>query len=1352
MSVSVSNDDDDEDDPSVYRLGADDVRRGESLGPVDDWAALLVEKHFERFRGLRSLVLHQLEAFDYFVTTQQKDTLRAMGPVVVKLSDEPVFCPGSFARKMFRRELLVHFEDIKTEPPHFQETDGTRKLLFPAEARVRQMTYAARQSMSLRLEYLTRNADGTVASSCTQRFADLMFLTLPVMCRSGLCNTTLHPYMTNEAMGECSVDPGGYFVISGQEKTILQNQSQRVNMVLVSRASGPAQKYLFQATMKFVQECGPAAPKHMTVFIARKPNMYGHPILVSLPRLLDKQAVDLFVLFRALGATTDAEILSYIVDMSPGGDEVAREAVVRYLHASIAAQPRDVSTREQAVAHIKTFVKYEGRDYLRDDVVEKRKLHHTYMLLREDVFPQWGRQNPREKMAMLGHIVSRLLWTALGWAQPDSRDAYLNKRMNGVNVILNDLFRHHLLKTVKGFQNALGKYVRQERKRAEHAGLDPTDCGVGGSEGLTISKAVLERCFKSVGIQRALEKAMRNGDFSTSMYSKKVGYCQLLKRLSMVDSVAHLNRIMCCTDKNNEEIVENRKFDAQQIGHLCLLETPENAHVGQILQLAISVRTALPVSGELVLELLRAGAHFRPLAEYLPPVAAAGGGGGGAASPALHTETRLFVNGVYLGLLPDPLRTFRELKRLKRAGGALHAYTGVVMDYARNELRVSTESGRTLRPLLVVDEESGQVALTAAQLAALRAGQIGWDDLVRAGAIEYVDAEEQWHASIYIHCLEGARKRVPGSRVALYDYAEISHAFLSGLSPALIPFIGMNPSTRNTYMSNMGKQAVGHYVTNYASRMDRSAFVQMFPGLPLVRTLPVFDALKLQYVGGGKMVIVCLMCWDGTNQEDSHTMNAGSVDRGLFSGWLYHTVKDEDRGVDARPGGELLSQVHMVPRRDGAPGQVCPDTRETTDVKDANYGKINRFGVVDPNRRIDPGDVIIAKIVPITGPRASTEGEAVPEKRFNDQSRVHNRSMETAYVDRNFVGRSGDGSLLTKTTLRLYRVPSLGDKFTTRQAQKVTCGRKVPEHMMPFCAASGLRPDIIINTHCIPSRMTAALIQEIMMGNVCALMGTRGNGAHLEQDCTLADMQAQLAALGHDANGQDVMVDPRTGEEITMRIFNGPAFFSNLKHQTIDKDHFRNVGPVVKLTRQPTEGRKADGGMRMGEMERDVLVAQGVSELQRDRFLTCSDRYAMYVCSKCGLPMVGNNGREYHEQSLRGHASAKLMLHRQFLCRACGRRDAVSVLELPYAYKLHVQEMMAINVCVRFQMDTAATPVPLLAPSAGGFTGLGAASSSSSSSSSLKKRRKRGGGEKGGKSRLLIGTAAAAAASRSKRM
>lgn len=310
--------------------------------------------------------------------------------------------------------------------------------------------------------------------------------------------------MTSEAAGECSVDPGGYFIIGGQEKTILQNQSQRMNMVLVSRASSTAQKYLCQATMKFVQEGSAAAPKHMTVYVARKPNMYGHPILVSLPRLLDKQAVDLFVLFRALGATTDAEILSYIVDTSPDGDPVAREAVTKYLYASIAAQPKHVSTREQAVEHIKLSVKYDGQDYLRDDVVEKRKLHYTYMLLREDVFPQWGRRNYRDKMVMLGHIVSRLLWTVLDWAKPDSRDAYLNKRMNGVNVILNDLFRHHLLKVVKGFQNALTKHARQERKRADAAASRTGSATAAVADStFVVTKPVLERCFKSVALQKA---------------------------------------------------------------------------------------------------------------------------------------------------------------------------------------------------------------------------------------------------------------------------------------------------------------------------------------------------------------------------------------------------------------------------------------------------------------------------------------------------------------------------------------------------------------------------------------------------------------------------------------------------------------------------------------------------------------------------------------------------------------------------------------------------------------------------------------------------------------------------------
>ena len=607
-------------------------------------------------------------------------------------------------------------------------------------------------------------------------------------------------------------------------------------------------------------------------------------------------------------------------------------------------------------------------------------------------------------------------------------------------------------------------------------------------------------------------------------------------------------------------------------------------------------------------------------------------------------KVKVFVNGAWIGITDDPEGLYKMLKD-KKSKGIINIYASIIFDYKLQEIRVCNDSGRLTRPLLRVKDNN--ILLTDAVINGIKSGDLCWNDLltdcrIPEAVIEYIDPEEQNLNMISVKPIDLLQK---GDKVYHYTHCEIHPSTIFGVLASCIPYPEHNQSPRNTYQCAMGKQAMGVYVTNFEERMDKTAYVLNYPTRPLVDTR-IMNMIKLNKIPSGCNITVAIMTHTGYNQEDSLLVNKGSLDRGLFQATIYHTEKDEDK--------QKINGDEEV--------RCKPDASKTKGMKFANYNKVNSKGVMPENTLIENRDVIIAKVTPIKENR----NDHTKLVKFEDQSKIY-RTTEEVYVDKNYIDRNGDGYNFAKVRIRAVRRPIIGDKFSSRHGQKGTVGNIIPEEDMPF-TKNGLRPDIIINPHAIPSRMTIGQLKETVLGKVLVEIGLFGDGTSFGE-LDVKDICKKLLSLGYEANGNDLLYNGLTGEQLEANIFIGPVFYQRLKHMVTDKQHSRSIGPMVNLTRQPAEGRSRDGGLRCGEMERDCMISHGAARFTRGRMYDASDKYSVHVCRKCGLIASYNDQVHIHH------------------CRTCDNRTDFAYVEIPYACKLLFQELLTMNVASRVITD-----------------------------------------------------------------
>lgn len=482
-----------------------------------------------------------------------------------------------------------------------------------------------------------------------------------------------------------------------------------------------------------------------------------------------------------------------------------------------------------------------------------------------------------------------------------------------------------------------------------------------------------------------------------------------------------------------------------------------------------------------------------------------------------------------------------------------------------------------------------------------------------------------------------SHKKCPNGLISDIEVESENHSFISSNG-----FLSSNCA--------MAKQAMGVYAMNYDKRMDKTSYVLSYPSRPLVDTR-IMNFLHLNKIPSGSQIHVAIMSHTGYNQEDSVLINKGSIDRGLFMTTIYHTEKDEDKNIIR---DEII--------------RCKPDPAKTKGIKFGNYSKLDSQGFIPENSLVENRDVIIAKIVPIKENR----NDPTKTVKYEDQSKIF-RTTEETYIDKNYTGRNGDGYNFAKVRVRILRKPVLGDKCSSRHGQKGTMGNIIPECDMPF-TKDGIRPDIIINPHAIPSRMTIGQLKETLLGKVLLELGLFGDGTSFG-NLDVKTIAAELQKVGYESYGNEVLYNGLTGEQLESNIFFGPVFYQRLKHMVNDKQHSRAIGPMVNLTRQPAEGRSRDGGFRIGEMERDVMLAHGMSRFCRERLYDASDKYSVHVCKRCGIVASYNDGTQN-----RMFSKDDFTIH---LCKTCNNMTDFARVEIPYSYKLMAQELQAINVVPR---------------------------------------------------------------------
>ncbi len=1110
-------------------------------------------------------------------------------------------------------EVQINFENFKLYPPQIHENNGATKMMLPQEAKLRNFTYASTMTVDVHIQYIIRNTESMDTPRLINRILPKINIgKMPIMLKSSICVLTQNSHISSEFTGECPMDCGGYFIIKGGEKTVLGQERAAENRVYCFDGKNTT-KWNWFAEIKSVPDFKCISPKQIEMMIASKNNGFGHGIYMTIPRI--KQPVELFVVFRALGVISDKEICQHILlDIN----DPKHDDLLRSLQASI-IDANSYMTQEDALKHITSMVAYTPL-HIDKDTGLRNKRNFAMDIINNDLFPHC--KTVKQKLFMIGYMAKKLIQTSLGILPPDDRDSYLNKRIELTGTLLNNLFRNYFNKLVKEMQKQIIKEIKNGSWRSTE-----------DYENI-INMTNIYKIMKSNTIENGIARALSTGDFSIKQSnSSKVGVAQVLNRLTYLASLSHLRRINTPLEKSGE-LIPPRKLHNTTWGFLCPAETPEGQSIGVVKNISYLAHITIPTNSASLYE------YVEPYIESVE----------NANYTSMNDKIKVFVNGAFLGITNTPMELYNDMKD-KKYKGIINIYTSIVFDFKMGEIRICNDGGRLTRPLLKVKDN--KVLITKDIIKKLYNKEIMWNDLltnckIDESVIEYIDPEEQNYSMI---AMKSKDSYLQDKNLHInYSHCEIHTSAIFGVLASCIPFPEHNQAPRNTYQTAMSKQAIGVYAMNYDKRMDKTSYILSYPSRPLVDTR-FMNFVQLNRIPPGAQIHVAIMTHTGYNQEDSVLVNKGSIDRGLFSATIYHTEKDEDKNIVR---DEII--------------RCKPDKTKTKGIKYGNYDKLDAQGFIPENTLVENRDVIIAKTVPIK------ENRNDPTKKFKyeDQSKTY-RTTEETYIDKNYTGRNGEGYNFAKVRVRVFRKPVLGDKFASRSGQKGTCGNIIPECDMPF-TKDGLKPDIILNPHAIPSRMTIAQLKETLLGKVLIELGLFGDGTSFG-NMDIKTIASELQKLGYESYGNEVMYNGLTGEQLETSIFIGPVFYQRLKHMVNDKQHSRSIGPMVNLTRQPAEGRSRDGGFRVGEMERDVLIAHGMSKFCRERLYDVSDKYSVHVCKKCGMIATYNDGSTNREINRQPNVI--------YNCRTCDNTTDFAKVEIPYAYKLLSQELQTINVVPR---------------------------------------------------------------------
>jgi DNA-directed RNA polymerase subunit B len=744
-------------------------------------------------------------------------------------------------------------------------------------------------------------------------------------------------------------------------------------------------------------------------------------------------------------------------------------------------------------------------------------------------------------------------------------------------------------------------------------------------------KYQLERSGQKRGIN-AVAAAVRPGIISDKLNNAiatgnwgrgRVGVTQLLDRTNYMSTISHLRRIQSPLSRSQPNF-EARDLHATHFGRICPAETPEGSNCGLVKNLALSAVISVSVSSaEIIEKLFEFGVeHVDEANEKLRSIGA-----------------RIFVDGRLIGYAEDGQRLSNILKEMRRSG-KIHPHVGIYFysspnNNATRRLYVSCNAGRVLRPLALVKDSN--VLVNEEIIEKISKKFLSWTDLLYMGMIELVDANEEENCYVAI---EAAKLE------NTHTHLEIFASAILGVGASIIPYPEHNQSPRNTYESAMAKQSLGFSTPLMnASTYVRQHFM-LYAQTPMVSTKAI-NLLGLDDRPTGQNCVVAVLPFEGYNIEDAIVFNKSSVERGLGRTFFYRVYEAESKQY---PGG--MKDTFELPASDanirGFRGEKA-------------YRLLEQDGAIMHEAVVTGGDILIGRTSP---PRFMEEYKEFEVKGpYRRDTSVGVRPSENGVVDTVIMTQSIEGGKMYKIRVRDMRIPEIGDKFASRHGQKGVIGMLVNQEDLPY-TEDGVVPDIMINPHAFPSRMTVGQFMESLGGKAASLRCRTVDGSAFLGE-KLDDLKPILEEHGFKYSGKEVMYEGRSGKRFPAEVYIGVVYYQKLHHMVADKIHSRARGQVQMLTKQPTEGRARGGGLRFGEMERDCLIAYGASMMLKDRLLEESDKAEVNLCEKCGL-------LSYYD-----------VKQRRYICRVDGDKAKISSVVIAYAFKLLLQEMMSLNIAPR---------------------------------------------------------------------
>ncbi len=1206
---------------------------------LDAWR--VIESYFHDHKY--PFTKHHIDSFREFIRTYIPDTIKTYNPItMVKYTD---------AKELqLQVEVFVGGEDssrIYIDRPIMYDSTGTQMLLTPQEARLRNLTYQT----TIYADIVVKFTQEEGAEPSIKVFERVPLGAIPIMVHSDAC--MLHGQGTPvlREFHEDMYDAGGYFIIDGKEKVIVSQERITTNRLFVSRIDDPY--YDIKAFIRCTAPSGEASliPRTIEFKMVKNPDTMFTPdvkqdlrsikgaMLVSLPSI--EGQIPVAVLFRALGVETDKAIMEHI--LGSGSHPPSFLDFVRPLLVNNA----NVYTQEAALEYLRNSVYYKSTDHVKN-------------LLVSDVLPNVT-GDFANKARYLGYLVQQIMRVALQLDPESDRDGYVFKRVDISGFLIAQLFQETY--------NKLRKSCRDMLDREYYYGPWKN---TGDIEDL-VRQENLHRLFNPALMTDTFTRSFK-GMWGPQDQDPDQALVQDLARISYIGTMSHVRRVNLPLDRSIK-VTSPHRLHSQQWGVMCPFESPDGASIGYLKNFALLTHITFGTDVEgihkAVYEL--GAVHI----QQMPP-----------ATSASSDVVKLFINGDWYGVVPDAPK-FTQNFRILRRNGLINVFTSISWDIAHNEIRIQTESGRPCRPLIIVENSTPRLNSEHRRLT--------WFDLILGGLLpenqrnenayykgEYTSPFSLPDYRTYTSMDEICAKLVTSQAVIefldieeentryiamnttdispFHTHLEIHPATIFSVVTNNIPFANHNFAPRNCFYGSQSKQAIGVYATNFTRRFDTMGYIQHYPQKPLVTTR------ISHYTGNDRMpngfnAIVAVATHSGFNQEDAIIINKSAIDRGLFQITAYKSMSASEKVTDETESLIFANPAKMIENGESVHG-----------IRNANYTLLDDHGFVKEEAYIPRGQeaCVIGCVRVKKRLVEKLSREQVVETTYHDASLVTD-VHHYGKIDRVYVGHKGvgDNQRIAKVRFRKIRRPELGDKCVSRCAQKGVIGMILPAENMPF-SKDGIVPDLIINPHAFPSRMTVAHLIECVFAKLCAIEGMLGDGTvfvPFDQD----QMFDHLEKHGFDKHGNEILYNGRTGEMIPTEIFFGPTFYMRLKHMVTDKIHARSTGPKVQLTQQPTSGRSKHGGLRIGEMERDVIIGHGMANFIQESMMEKADKYEWAVCKHCG--------------TIAKYAPSRKI----FECHGCSSQD-LSVVRTPYAFKLLVQELEGMGVQMRLSSEPFDSP------------------------------------------------------------